>query len=198
MMKKLLLLIIILVCSITISVTMGSCLKDLFDEKLPKATRTGANTFGCKIDGKSWIPDGTHDLFVSIPALSASIYQWQGTKYFHLSARKDPSALKKKDETYDDLYFDITLPATAGEIIIDKTCNNCGLYCPYNSIRFTIKSLPYGECYITDSFHPGKIHFTRIDTLNRIVSGTFEFKAIDKNTGKTINVTDGRFDVRTR
>lgn len=198
MMKKLLPLIIFLICSLIISVTMGSCLKGLFDEKLPKATQTGANTFGCKIDGKSWIPDGTHDLFVSIPALSASIYQWQGTRNFHLSARKDPSGFKKTDETYDDLYFDITLPATAGELRIDKTCNSCGIYCPYNSIRFAVKVSPYGECYITDSLHPGKIHFTRIDTLNRIVSGTFEFRAIDKNTGKTINVTDGRFDVTIR
>ena len=96
MMKKLLPLIIFLICSLIISVTMGSCLKGLFDEKLPKATQTGANTFGCKIDGKSWIPDGTHDLFVSIPALSASIYQWQGTRNLHLRQEKIPLDLKRQ------------------------------------------------------------------------------------------------------
>jgi hypothetical protein len=48
---------------------------------------------------------------------------------------------------------------------------------------------------MTSFIHTGKIQFSRIDTLNRIVSGRFEFSAIDNNTAKTINVTDGRFDV---
>ena len=178
--------------------TFTGCLKDLFDEKLPDATKTGANTFGCKINGKSWIPDGSHSLFVSIPALTAHIYQRQGHKDFYISARKDPSLLNKEEDSYDDLDFDIILPATTGEVIINETCPDCGLACPYSSLRFFVKGLTNGACYMTSSLHTGKIKFTRVDTLNRIVSGTFEFSAIDKNSGKIINVTDGRFDVTTR
>jgi len=188
----------ILLMGFAVLITMTSCLKDLFDKKLPPATQTGANTFGCKIDGKPWVPDGTHDLFVSIPALAAYIHQSQGIKYLYISARKDPSAFNKEEDAYDDMDIDVILPSTPGEVIIDKTCSSCDLYCPFSSLGLKIKGLFYGGCYITDSFHPGKIHFTRIDTLNRIVSGTFEFKAIDKNTGKTISVTDGRFDVLAR
>ena len=171
------------------------CLKDLFDEKLPEATKTGANTFGCKVNGKSWIPDGSHGFFVSIPALSAHIYQSQGRKFFYISARKDPSILNKEEDSYDDMDFDVILPANPGEVIINETCSNCGLACPYSSLRFFVKGLTNGACYMTSFTHTGKIQFSRIDTLNRIVSGRFEFSAIDNNTAKTINVTDGRFDV---
>jgi len=181
--------------------TTSSCLKSLLQseevKKLPKATTTGANIFGCKVNGKSWIPDGSHDLFVSIPALSAHIYQSQGRKFFYISARKDPSILNKEEDSYDDMDFDVILPANPGEVIINETCSNCGLACPYSSLRFFVKGLTSGACYMTNSIHTGKIQFSRIDTLNRIVSGTFEFSAIDNNTGKTMNVTDGRFDVLT-
>jgi hypothetical protein len=191
---------IILLAGLVIHLTMASCIKDLFKEKeesLPTITQTGANTLGCKIDGKVWVPNGTHDLFVSIPALSAHIYQSQGIKYFYISARKDPSSFNKEDDSYDDLSLDVILPTSVAEVIIDKDCNSCGLYCPYTSLRFKIKGLFQGGCYMTSSLYTGKVRFTRIDTVNRIVSGTFEFSAIDNNTGKTINVTDGRFDVLT-
>ena len=180
---------------------MSSCLKDLLkekEEKLPTVTQSGNNTLGCKIEGKNWVPNGTHDLLVSIPALTADIYQSQGIKYLYISARKDPSAFNNEDDAYDDLDMDINLPRTPGEVIIDKTCNSCDLYCPYSSMRFKIKGLFNGGCYMTDSSHRGKINFTKIDTVNKIVSGTFEFTAIDKNSGNMINVTDGRFDVLIR
>jgi hypothetical protein len=187
----------ILLMGFVVLITTASCLKDL-DEDLPTATQSGNNIFGCKIEGKSWVPNGTHDIFVSIPAITSNIIQSQGVKYLHISARKDPSAFNNEEDAYDDMDIDVMLPSTPGEMIIDKTCNSCDLYCPYSSLRFKIKGLLNGGCFITDSSNKGKIHFTKIDTLNRIVSGTFEFKAIDKNTGKIISVTDGRFDVVAR
>lgn len=50
--------------------------------------------------------------------------------------------------------------------------------------------------YTTDSSYVGKLTITRCDNINHIYSGTFFFTAIDPNTGKTVNVTDGRFDVK--
>ena len=195
-MKKNILLVVLVA-----QITMSSCIKNLFKEKeesLPAVTQTGANTLGCKVEGKVWVPNGTHDLFVSIPALSAYIYKSRGVKYFSISARKDPSAFNKEDDAYDDLSLDVILPASTSEVIIDKDCNGCGLYCYYTSLRFKIRGLFQGGCYMTSSLNTGKVRFTRIDTVNRIISGTFQFSAIDKNSGKIINITDGRFDVNTR
>ena len=191
----------ILLVGLVAQIMMSSCIKNLFKEKeesLPAVTQTGANTLGCKVEGKVWVPNGTHDLFVSVQALSAYVYQSQGVKYLSISARKDPSAFNKEDDAYDDLSLDVILPASTSEVIIDKDCNTCGLYCPYSSLRFKIRGLFQGGCYMTSSLYTGKVRFTRIDSVNRIVSGTFQFSAIDKNSGKTINITDGRFDVNTR
>jgi hypothetical protein len=191
----------ILLVGLFVQITMASCIKNLFKEKeesLPAITQTGANTLGCKVEGKVWVPNGTHDLFVSIPALSTYVYQSQGIKYFSISARKDPSAFNKEEDAYDDLSLDVILPTSPSEVIIDKDCNSCGLYCSYSSLRFKIKGLFQGGCYMTSSLYTGKVRFTKIDTVNRIISGTFQFSAIDKSSGKTLNITDGRFDVNAR
>lgn len=41
----------------------------------------------------------------------------------------------------------------------------------------------------------GTLTITRYDKVNRIISGRFFFTAKDDATGKTVNITDGRFDV---
>jgi len=175
---------------------ISSCTKDGMDP-LPEATQIGANSFGCKVNGKVWIPNGSHSLFVSIPALSAGMYQsYQGVKHFSIDARKDPSTLNTEEDSYDDLSIDIILPFSTGQAIIDKNCFSCELYCPLSSMRLKVQGIYNGACYMTDSLHPGRINFTRVDSVNRIYSGTFEFTAIDKRSGKTISATDGRFDVK--
>src|SRR5437773_8453594 len=45
----------LLLCSLFLS---NSCRKQKNEEQLPPATQTGANTFGCLVDGKVWIPTG--------------------------------------------------------------------------------------------------------------------------------------------
>jgi hypothetical protein len=37
---------------------IGNGCKKQQENKLPAATQNGANTFGCLIDGKAWIPSG--------------------------------------------------------------------------------------------------------------------------------------------
>ena len=49
--------------------------------------------------------------------------------------------------------------------------------------------------YYTDANHKGTVTLTRIDTVARIAAGTFQFTALNRS-GKTVTVTDGRFDVR--
>jgi hypothetical protein len=59
-----------------------------------------------------------------------------------------------------------------------------------------VSTLPeiYGQ-FETNTIYTGQIHFTRFDTENFIMSGTFEFQAKEIQSGKTINITDGRFDL---
>lgn len=48
--------------------------------------------------------------------------------------------------------------------------------------------------YDTDSIIGGSLTVLRFDTATHIISGTFEFKCVNKETHDTLNVTDGRFD----
>ena len=49
---------------------------------------------------------------------------------------------------------------------------------------------------MTNAQYPGTVTITRLDAANKIVAGTFEFKAINKeNAPEPLTVTEGRFDI---
>lgn len=52
------------------------------------------------------------------------------------------------------------------------------------------------SCYYSDPPISGSVVFTKIDRLNLILSGTFEFSAFSKGCNKSAVITDGRFDIR--
>ena len=64
----------------------------------------------------------------------------------------------------------------------DNTDKNTAFYTD-NGITYLTKFIDY----------TGKITVTRLDLQNQIISGTFEFKAVNNN-GKVVVITDGRFD----
>ncbi|WP_158010956.1 hypothetical protein [Hymenobacter lapidarius] len=49
--------------------------------------------------------------------------------------------------------------------------------------------------YYTDATHPAIVEITRLDVVNRVVSGRFAFTLETPSCGKLV-VTDGRFDSR--
>ncbi len=54
-----------------------------------------------------------------------------------------------------------------------------------------------GEAYVTSSRYTGQVTLVKADTTTGIVAGTFEFMAATPS-GKTVTVTNGRFDVNAR
>ena len=65
-------------------------------------------------------------------------------------------------------------------------------------------SVPKGEYYIenqncfyfTSSNYTGSLMITKIDNINFVISGKFEFKSISDNCADVTNITDGRFDLQ--
>jgi hypothetical protein len=51
--------------------------------------------------------------------------------------------------------------------------------------------------FYTSSTHKGWVNLTKADSISGIVAGTFEFVLAD-TTGKTVSITDGRFDLNIR
>jgi hypothetical protein len=158
---------------------------------LPPETQEGANTFGCKINGKNWVPTGT-------PGKPS------GRNYPGVNGGFVTSVLPDfpKWNVYLRLYRDseslfiylnkVTKP---GEYLLKYTTETKpnALFPPnYGSFINGDK-----EEYVTNSTYTGWVNITKADTLTRTVSGTFEFTAANRtNPSQTIHVTSGRFDIK--
>ena len=150
----------------------AGCKKDDPTAGLPAATQTGANTFGCLVDGKVFVPLPPQAINSSHrDPLEASLYRTD----IIVSAR---------GEGYVD--FALRRAFQPGTYAIGET--RTGSYGSYD--------VSAGS-YYTTSTYMGTVTLTRIDTVARIAAGTFQFTAVNRD-GKTVTVTDGRFDVRLR
>lgn len=84
----------------------------------------------------------------------------------------------------------------------DKASYTIGLFCG-PGISEEVYPISYGSVdynngnYTSYSLKPGTINFTHIDYVQRIISGTFSFTAVNtKDTNDVTAVTDGRFDMK--
>ena len=149
-----------------------SCKKD----GLTKATQVGANTFSCKINGKVFKPVYIGGLFNNNNVLSV-----RNNAQYNFSISAD------NQETSESVSLENPYIKATGVYKLFANHPNRGVYS---------RSIPESGWFVTDSSHVGELIMTRCDTVNRIYSGTFYFTARDPNSGKTITITEGRFDVK--
>jgi hypothetical protein len=147
-------------------------------ETLPPATQTGANTFGCYVNGKLWLPkgyDGTSNYIVSYdPTLDGGTLNITTYRYYGSG---------QKDEQNMTIYLD----SLAME-------GNYELYTPkYGAAIFS----DWNKCTYQDissfNYKIGNVTITKLDLQKSIISGTFQFVICQPNCD-TIKVTQGRFD----
>lgn len=173
---------------------LGACKKkEVYPElRLPAATQSGANTAGAKIDGKVWVPETT--LFVG-PAISAS-YQRSGSKRtLRLDFSRVPAA---ESSPFNETSFLFYVPdvRSTGTVSLNQTAQPMfpSLTPAYATFEYA-KPSP-GREFITGPDASGQLTITRLDTVARIVAGTFEFQARETRGTGTVTVSEGRFDVR--
>ncbi|MGI8583762.1 MAG: DUF6252 family protein [Chitinophagaceae bacterium] len=152
-------------------------------DQLPPETQTGANTFGCLIDGEVFLPKGNP---LAGPVKKAQ-YQFVGGKQgFGVSAsqKQNDGSIKLVGIGGDSISlsvntFDLTKSNTAGKY-----------YGGYSEISFSST----GNDFSTNDINRGQLVIKKFDTVNQIVSGTFWFDA--KNaSGQIVHITEGRFDM---
>lgn len=170
---------------IIISAVLFSCKKEVTE--LPPATQTGANTFGCKIDGKLWVPAG----FGIVPTAAQLEARIAGPDLL-INARNFSSSPTESE--FEIFVKDITVHGVG-----NYTLNTSAFHPDYtNSYAYYVhrRVTPDNE-WITTSTYNGTVTITKIDSVNHFVSGTFEFQAINLyNAPQPVNVTEGRFDVK--
>ena len=158
----------------------SSCKKDSI---LPSATQSGANTFGCKVNGEIWIPDGRggingvkaiDNVFTGVGS-DPKVYLWLTTY--------------KSDGSTLHLY--LKDPYNVGTYYLNK---NTGIR-PNIIFPDDYGFFSKGRYYITDSLHLGKITIIKSDIYNGLIAGTFEYTASNPITKETVTVTEGRFDI---
>lgn len=171
---------------------LGICLTLILsacDERLPEPTTKGANIFACKVNGKSWIPDASRSfngkrlslLYSNLfkPKMNFVLY---ATRITNKESTRIQLALEDVRTTGTQYFAYDTNPYPA-----ELHYKNHAVYTEYK---------PGTADYMTNTRYTGSINFTRVDTINHIISGTFEFTAENTDgSGETIRVTDGRFDI---
>lgn len=154
----------LLLATLALLLTAGSCKKSA-ENQLPPATQTGANTFGCKINGvvykcNGWWKPGT--LFLS-EGVSAAVG----------SGNVELNVLVKANDSHDKAILSILFACPE-----QKT----GIY--REGIQVFLGK--------PTSDYDSKIIVTRFD--ENVISGSFDLKIIFTD-GSIWNITEGRFDI---
>ena len=171
--------------------TASKCKKDPITnpvDQLPAATQTGANTFGCLINGQVFLPG---DVPLGTSAVQANYQNLNNSYSFRLvGTHGTGSNISGISISTDSL----TLYVGNSLILTSDSINNkgraIGLYTNY-SMGNDYRNSDYSTKMPNYS---GVLYISHLDLVHQVVSGTFWFNAVNQNGG-TVKITDGRFDV---
>ena len=148
------------------------CYDEPFAPKLPQATESGEGMMAAKVNGVVWIAEG--GLIGDNPS----------AMYGDITGR----LIFGGDDRSRSSFF----------TIICDNVHSTGIYYAWGTSTFqdgttALFKGSWGVC-AAQSFNPAEIKITRLDTIEQIIAGTFEFDGICEN-GDTVKVRQGRFDV---
>ena len=147
------------------------------EDTLPAPTSEGRNTFGCKINGKAWVPNGvSNEHGPSAKAIEVEFTKLSDSTFYLL--------IHTNASTRDRVQISLTKGVIGKNVLRNRHDDPFGIY--YDS-QFRI--------FNSMESKPGQVVITRLDTLNRIVSGTFEFDGQYVVNKEIVRITDGRFDL---
>ncbi|MBD0257665.1 MAG: hypothetical protein ICV83_18285 [Cytophagales bacterium] len=152
---------------------------------LPSATKKGANTMGCLINGKEWIAKTS--LFA--PGKPRGGYN-PSSRVFGIYGHNAENNLihvhiQVNNVQGEGKYSFSNNPLSSAQIYTYGSWASC-------EIRIEGRT----SHYYTDARYPSRITFTRFDVVGRIYSGKFEFTAVNRDDSTdVIRVTKGRFDL---
>jgi Family of unknown function (DUF6252) len=171
-------------CIIFLLFTFGNCRKNNDEPQLPLETTTGAMTFGCKVNGKVFVPkdgNGHPGLYVqyvnlgNVPDggwhLNMPAFDYKSNPNKGVSIETD-SLLLAEGMSYEFK----TTKGTANAFYLTNTTNGVDVYPKLDN-------------------ESGSLFIKKHDLSQRILSGTFSFIGTN-SSGAKVNVTEGRFDIR--
>jgi hypothetical protein len=182
-MKNYFFLIALILCSLT------ACKKDKDingtgtpppqQQQLPPITTEGKNTFGCLVNGEVWLPEvKPYQMFIY--SLTSS-YEFGNALIIARKSIKNGGVLVVSEGVTLSLYNFYQ----QGFIELS----------PYSGSAGQFRDGLADCTFVTDSVQKGSVNILKLDTVQKIISGTFEF-TVGKLNCDTVRITDGRFDVK--
>lgn len=152
-------------------------------DKLPPETQTGANSAGCLVNGKVFLPkkEGIN------PELVCNYEFIDGEFFFNLA--------------FSDLRNGGTESVAINHNRVSLEVNQIYIMNKNNIVDgdFTGGGGSYFKIitnkYYTNTIKTGELKITRLDLQNSIISGTFWFDAVN-SSGEVVEIRQGRFDMR--
>jgi hypothetical protein len=184
--------ILVLIASALCYLQSG-CKKSKLEDSdgLPPLTFEGKNTIGCKINGNPWVPMGiVNGAGVTHPT-SGGYYETAFFRGVHILIETNSSDgyIEFFCRNYSGIGY--LLP---GRYLLNK--NTGDIHFGTGQIHSYGYYHTNGKTYFTDSLRTGWIEILKSDSVNKIISGKFEFEAYNSLDAKTYRITDGRFDYR--
>ncbi|MFN0216151.1 MAG: hypothetical protein ACKVT2_17980 [Saprospiraceae bacterium] len=154
----------------------------------PEITTEGRNTFGCKINGKEWVPCvDIYALAVGLQRIECTLRESDGSNF--LSMVLTYSVQETENDTLESLIIGLK-PLQQGYNLIGNL--------DYSKLHFgqIFESGQSSKTWeIIDSDFQNYFEVTRIDTFDNIISGMFKFTLFSEDKQDTLHFSTGRFDV---
>jgi hypothetical protein len=172
-----------------ILLSLSSCQKDdISPDELPPATSTGAETLGFLIDNSGWKPAGrTCGIYgCTDNKVEASSYVTNGRRQLLLTAARTDGSRNES--------FILQLDSLPGPGIYRSNAGGPGATGGESGTKLYFANSKQGAQYQS---RPGTatITITKVDTVQSIVSGSFEGQLTSLSGTGTVQVSSGRFDV---
>ena len=149
---------------------------------LPPATQSGANTFGCLVNGVAWVPQG----FGGTNNLSIDYDPGFNNGIFSISAESIVS-----QSNFSSIGLSIRDSLNFMNAPLKLNLSNNSLYGVFYSDR---------NCFITffdtTISRKGTLILTTYDKTKRVIAGTFDAILFKIGCTDTIRITKGRFDFK--
>jgi len=166
----------------------GGCSKNNGADPLPAYTEIGANSFAFRVNRVAYEPN----ISWAFPRISV-FYNYTDTLFhknylFEIEANR----VSQQENKHIIILIHYMPKAVTYKLGNYDGSGTVGNYAIYADDQF---SAYYG----TDSIHAGELTITKLDTVSRVISGKFQFKAVqscwNRVCNSVINV-DGQFDVK--
>ena len=111
--------------------------------------------------------------------------------FLFVACKKEVEELPPNESEFEILVSGITGPGTY------QLNNTVGLPASVSYGYYVKRNFSPENEWLTSATYTGSVTLTRLDTVAKVVSGTFQFNALNiYNTPQPLSVTEGRFDLR--